>query len=196
MSGMIEDEANSPRSIDELIRALEKGHRFTYLPFWRPEPTDNGSLDASCLSQWWPAAFHLAGHVFATAEHYMMWRKAELFGDATTAALILAADEPRLAKQYGRRVRGFDSARWAQHRYEVVVTGNVAKFSQNPSLGTFLVGTGDQVLVEASPVDTTWGIGLAADNPLLDQPHHWRGLNLIGFALADVRANVRAKQQD
>jgi hypothetical protein len=181
-----------PRSIDELIHALDEGRRFTYLPFWRPEPSADGSPNASCLSQWWPATFQIDGTTFATAEHYMMWRKAELFGDTATAARILAAPEPGQAKELGRQVRHFDRARWAEHRYDVVVTGNTAKFSQHPRLRAFLAGTGDQVLVEASPVDTIWGIGLAADDPLLDQPRRWQGLNLIGFALADVRARVAA----
>ncbi|WP_018685408.1 NADAR family protein [Actinokineospora enzanensis] len=181
-----------PRSVDELIHALDQGRRFAYLPFWRPEPTADGSLGASCLSQWWPAAFEIDGTTFATAEHYMMWRKAELFGDTATATRILAAAEPGRAKEHGRQVRDFDRTRWAEHRYEVVVTGNTAKFSQHPRLGEFLAGTGDQVLVEASPADTIWGIGLAADDPRLDQPDRWPGLNLIGFALADVRARVRS----
>ncbi|BAM90239.1 hypothetical protein S58_42540 [Bradyrhizobium oligotrophicum S58] len=94
-----------------------------------------------------------------------MAQKAALFGDQETHDAILAAPGPSQAKKLGRAVRGFDDARWTAHRFEVAVHGNVAKFGQNPALADWLRSTGDAVLVEASPVDRIWGIGLAADDP-------------------------------
>ena len=91
------------------------------------------------------------------------------------------------AKKLGRQVRNFDHARWEAARFDIVVRGNTAKFVQNEPLQSFLFGTGRRVLVEASPVDRIWGIGLAADDPRAMHPEQWRGLNLLGFALMAVR---------
>ena len=87
------------------------------------------------------------------------------------------------AKALGREVRGFDEDTWVKNRFGIVVAGNLLKFQQNKGLGMFLLGTNERVLVEASPVDTIWGVGLAADNKSIENPNLWRGLNLLGFAL-------------
>lgn len=100
---------------------------------------------------------------------------------------IIDASNPGKAKAIGRKVNGFDEATWVRHRFEIVVRGNLLKFRQHPELGEFLMGTGDKVLVEASPVDRIWGIGLAAEDPAAEDPNLWPGLNLLGFALMEVR---------
>ncbi|QRP51145.1 NADAR family protein [Amycolatopsis sp. FDAARGOS 1241] len=160
------------------------------MPFWVHRPDPGNRIGAGCLSQWWPAAFEREGRIFATAEHYMMWRKAVLFGDAAAAAKILAAKHPGQAKAFGREVRGFEADVWNAHRFEIVVEGNAAKFGQNAGLGQYLGNTGERVLVEASPVDRVWGIGLAPDDRRVGEPRAWRGLNLLGFALMEVRRAV------
>lgn len=121
----------------------------------------------------------------------MMVAKARLFGDASAASRILAAPDPAAAKKLGRAVRGFDEKVWASARYALVVAGNTAKFSQHPELGSFLLSIREDVIVEASPVDTIWGIGLAQNSPDALNPERWRGRNLLGFALMDVRAALR-----
>jgi ribA/ribD-fused uncharacterized protein len=160
-----------------------------FLFFWGHQPGE--TIGKGCLSQWWPSPFVVDGHTFATAEHYMMWGKANLFDDARTAERILAAEHPKQAKDLGRQVRNFDQAAWEAHRYDIVVEGNTHKFGQHDDLRAFLLGTGDRVLVEASPLDRVWGIGLRADDPRAEDPAQWRGLNLLGLALGDVR-NVLA----
>jgi ribA/ribD-fused uncharacterized protein len=181
----------APRTVAELVALVETGARVKYLHFWGHKPQPDGSAGAGCLSQWWPAAFTVDGLTYATAEHYMMWRKAMLFGDAEIAAQILTASHPHKAKSLGRQVRGFDQAVWESHRYAIVADGNVAKFGQHEDLRAFLLGTGDRVLVEASPLDRVWGIGLAAGDPRADDPAQWRGLNLLGFALMKARTTLR-----
>src|SRR5206468_4265378 len=99
------------------------------------------------------------------AEQYMMHRKALLFGDAEIAAEILEADHPRAHKALGRKVRGFDDAKWRREREAIVLAGNRAKFTQNEDLRAHLLATRGTELVEASPHDRIWGIGLAASNP-------------------------------
>ncbi|MBB1242480.1 NADAR family protein, partial [Streptomyces durbertensis] len=147
-----------------------------------------------CLSQWWPSPFTVDGVRYATAEHWMMARKAELFDDREALAAVLAAASPGAAKAAGRRVRGFTEERWAEHRFEVVVEGSVHKFGQHPELRAFLLATGCRVLVEASPLDRVWGIGLAADDERAADPARWLGLNLLGEALMVARSRLAAEQ--
>ncbi|HET7863559.1 MAG TPA: NADAR family protein [Burkholderiaceae bacterium] len=180
------------RSTADLIANIEQGHTPRYLFFWGHQPQKDGSIGKTCFSQWFEAAFTVDGTPYATAEHFMMAEKARLFADEGARARILSAGTPAQAKKLGRGVQGFDEHAWNQARFEIVVQGNLAKFSQNPPLAEFLSQTGDRVLVEASPVDSIWGIGLAATDPDAATPQRWRGLNLLGFALMEVRAALAA----
>ncbi|MBP2295647.1 NADAR family protein [Azospirillum rugosum] len=144
------------------------------------------------LSQWHPSPMTVAGRRYLCAEHYMMHAKALLFGDAETAALILDEPEPVRQKSLGRRVRGFAEPVWEGARHAIVVTGSLAKYSQNPDLLAILLATGNTRLVQASPIDRVWGIGLAADDPRAADPAQWRGLNLLGDILTEVRDALRA----
>ena len=118
--------------------------------------------EASPFSQWYRCAFTVAGNTFGCAEQFMMHGKALLFGDAAVAAEILAADHPRAHKALGRKVKGFDDVMWKRERENIVMAGNRAKFTQNPTLLAALLATAAPTLVEASPFDRIWGIGLAA----------------------------------
>ena len=178
-------------SVAGLQSAHAAGSTFEYLYFWGHRATP-GSVGKSCFSQWYPAAFQVEGRRYATAEHWMMAGKARLFGDDANHDRIAASEDPSEAKALGRKIAGFDEARWVEQRYGIVVAGNQAKFEQNPPLRHFLLATGDKVLVEASPVDPIWGIGLAADDADAAEPAQWRGLNLLGFALMEVRSRLRA----
>ncbi|WP_106401773.1 NADAR family protein [Actinocorallia populi] len=177
-----------PRSVEDLRKAQAADAALKYLFFWGHRPHPSGR---HVLSQWFEHDFEADGQVYRSAEHYMMAGKARLFGDAETEALVLASGHPDEAKRLGRRVRGFDDRTWAEHRFELVVQGNVAKFGADPGLRGYLLGTGTRVLVEASPLDRIWGIGLAADDERAADPARWRGLNLLGFALMEARARLR-----
>ena len=119
-----------------------------------------------------------------------MAEKARLFGDDEVREKIATAVGPGKAKALGRQVHGFREEVWVEHRFGIVVTGNHAKFSQNEELRSYLVTTGTKVLVEASPGDRIWGIGMGKDNERATDPMRWRGLNLLGFALMEVRAHL------
>jgi ribA/ribD-fused uncharacterized protein len=162
-----------------------------YLFFWGHTPKQKDVVDKSCFSQWYPAAFTVAGDTYATAEHWMMAEKARLFGNEDVRTHIIAARHPDEAKKLGRQVTGFDPAVWDAQKFDLVVAGNYHKFSQHPALRDYLLTTGDRVLVEASPVDAIWGIGLAATHPDAMQPAKWPGENLLGFALMEVRDQLR-----
>lgn len=177
------------RTKDELVAWINGGEKAEYIFFWGHQ--EKGSqVTKSCFSQWYESKFHEGEHEFLTAEHYMMYHKAKLFEDDRACEKVLAAVTPAEAKAVGREVLGFDQKLWEEKRFGIVVDANVAKFSQNPQLKAFLLSTGSQVLVEASPVDKIWGIGLAQDNPAAGDPNQWKGLNLLGFALMEVRQRL------
>jgi len=117
------------------------------------------------LSQWHRAPFVVGGVTFHYAEQYMMYAKALLFRDREAADRILAADTPREHQAIGREVRGFDESVWVLFREGIVFTGNYARFRQNAEQRELLFSTRGTTLVEASPHDRVWGIGLATDDP-------------------------------
>ena len=180
-----------PRSVEDLCEAVARGWEPQFLFYWghTPKPRQQ-HIGSECLSQWYPAEFTVAGTMFATAEHFMMYRKAMVFDDQDTATQILAARQPGAAKALGRTVRGFDETVWKRERVAIVVAASVAKFSQNAPLRTFLLNTQRQVLVEASPRDAIWGIGLSASDSAARSPCQWPGLNLLGFALMTARSEL------
>lgn len=153
-----------------------------YVFFWRPP---------AVFGQWTPSRFELDGGVYGCAEQYMMAEKARLFGDAEVLAQILATDDPREQRRLGREVAGFDEATWVERRLGIVVAGNLAKFAQDDARRAALLATGEKLLVEASPYDRVWGIGLRADDPRALDPARWRGQNLLGQALVEVRRALR-----
>lgn len=181
--------AGDAELLDNLRTRFNAGEKLKFVFFWGHQPGKNG-VTASCFSQWYEAPFMVDGLRYPTAEHFMMAEKASLFGDFATRDQVLRAASPGAAKALGRQVRGFDDGIWIKSRFSIVVRANIAKFSQNAELGHFLKQTGSRVLVEASPVDKIWGIGLAQDDAQANDPNLWRGLNLLGFALMQVRSEA------
>ncbi|MFD5657885.1 NADAR family protein [Streptomyces hirsutus] len=178
-------------SREALIEAVATGQRIKYLHFWGHRPLPDGRIGAGCLSQWWPSPFTVDGATYKTAEHWMMAAKARIFADPEAERKILAAEHPADAKKEGRLVRHFDEATWRRERFRVVVEGSTHKFAAHADLRAFLLNTGDRVLVEASPRDRVWGIGLGAKNERASDPAQWRGANLLGFALMQARTRLR-----
>ena len=143
--------------------------------------------EASPFSQWYRCTFEVGGHTFNCAEQFMMHGKALLFDDEAVAAEILTATHPRDHKALGRKVQNFDDAAWKRERERIVMAGNRAKFTQNPELRELLVATKGTTLVEASPYDKIWGIGLAATDPRAQDASQWKGQNLLGKILTVLR---------
>lgn len=143
--------------------------------------------EASPFSQWFRCSFTNEGNTFNCAEQFMMHGKAVLFADPEVAEKILAADHPRDHKALGRKVKGFDDAVWKRNREAIVMAGNRAKFTQNPELREVLLATKGTTLVEASPYDRIWGIGLGAKDPRALDPAQWKGQNLLGQILTRLR---------
>lgn len=143
--------------------------------------------EKSPFSQWYRCQFLANEQTFGCAEQYMMYGKAVLFGDAAIASEILRADHPKMQKALGRKVANFDATTWNRERERIVLEGNRAKFTQNPALRAELLATAGTELVEASPYDRIWGIGLAATDPRAKDPAQWKGQNLLGKILTRLR---------
>lgn len=185
----------STYNLQWLLNKVEKKENVKYLFFWGHAPSKDGSVTKSCFSQWWQSAFVVDEIKYATAEHWMMAKKAELFGQETMIEKILAAKSPAEAKKLGRQIKNFDPIVWGNSCFGIVCEGNYHKFSQHENLKEFLLNTKDRVLVEASPVDNIWGIGMAQDSEHAETPRLWKGSNSLGFALMEVRDKLKRDEK-
>lgn len=143
------------------------------------------------LSNWYRAEFNFDGHHFYNSEQAFMYLKAKLFNDVETIEKILNTKNPVWCKRYGRAVKKFDSEVFDQNKYQFMVEVLIEKFSQNPELLKFLLDTNDSILVEASPKDEIWGIGIGVDHVDFLNPDKWPGKNLLGKALMEVRDKLK-----
>ena len=152
----------------------------THIFFWGSE-----------FSNWHHCEFTYKGHDFKNTEQAFMWEKAMYFNDQEIADEILITPSPSSNKGLGRAVKNFDPKTWLVDGYPIMVAVNLSKYFQNEDLKKILLRTGDKILVEASPYDTIWGIGLKeSDNDVLDESK-WKGKNLLGKALMDVRNHIK-----
>ena len=189
-------------NVKDLRAAYGEGQSIEFVFFWRPTPSADGKISESCLSQWWDCRFEVDGVEYCCAdfwvearsyccmEQFMMAEKARLFDDGEMLTKIMESVNPKEMKAYGRKVRGFEKDVWEDACYGIVKRGNVAKFSQNPELWEYLKRTQKRILVEASPMDRIWGIGMGKTNPDAQNPLKWKGSNLLGFALTEVREQL------
>jgi ribA/ribD-fused uncharacterized protein len=159
-----------------------------FVMFWKPEEAEG------YLGNWFESPFEAGGVAFNCNEQYMMYHKALLMGDEATAQRMLAEKNPKNHKKLGQSVKPWNEELWLENRARIMYEGCQAKFSQNEELCQRLLATGDAVLVEASPLDKIWGIGLKASDPNARKQASWKGLNLLGRVLMQVRSDLRARQ--
>jgi len=173
--------------VKDYIKSYKRNQEYNTLLFWHGP-----------LSQWWYSPFEVEGVKFNCAEQYMMAMKASVFGDEEIYLEIMRADGPhttqkdftqypRAQKALGRKVRGFDSGVWNAVAKPIVLRGNLAKFSQDTNLLEALGMTKGFTLVEASPYDRVWGVGMDDTNPLAFNPNTWDGTNWLGEVLDETR---------
>lgn len=148
------------------------------------------------LSNWHPAHFTVNGVSFTCVEQFMMYSKAMLFDCADIAEKVLQTSDPKTQKALGRSVRNFDATVWDAKRLNIVTVGCREKFAQNPRLLAQLIATGTRRLVEASPYDRIWGIGLRETDPRAETPARWLGKNLLGEALMEARKMLTADENN
>lgn len=142
-------------------------------------------------SQWHKAPMTIDRTDFVTCEQYMMYQKAMLFNDKDIAHQILLTNNAKEQKSLGRMVQNFNKAVWDKACLSIVYKGNYAKFTQNEDLREQLLSTRDRILVEASPLDSIWGIGMGEDDAGVENPANWKGLNLLGQAITLVKQELK-----
>lgn len=147
----------------------------------------NPEEENGIYSNWYLSDFVGDGILYSSMEQYIMYQKALLFQDQDIANQILDISDVARIKALGRAVRNYNDIVWAGLRQLVVYKGLLAKFSQNPGLKNALLSTGDQVMAECAVKDTIWGIGLSMRDERRFDMAQWRGQNLLGFSLMEVR---------
>ena len=149
--------------------------------FWRGE-----------FSQWYKADMYdpITGLTFNCCEQFMMYGKAKLFGDEEAMEDIMSTSNPRKQQAIGRQVKGFDQEIWDENARAIVTTGNYLKFTQNPDLLAKIMMYADHTFVEASPIDTIWGIGLSEDDDRALDREQWEGKNWLGECITAVKEKI------
>lgn len=144
-----------------------------------------------CFSNWHysPNQFvdPITGIAFDSTEQAFMWYKADFFRDSDAKILCEKEKNPSNVKNIGRLIKGYNDKAWESVRFGFMIYVNLLKFSQNPLFKDELLSTGDKILVEASPYDKIWGVGLAEDDPRIIYKEQWLGRNLLGLSLMEVR---------
>eukprot|EP01012_Entosiphon_sulcatum_P023208 TRINITY_DN28185_c0_g2_i1.p1 TRINITY_DN28185_c0_g2~~TRINITY_DN28185_c0_g2_i1.p1 ORF type:complete len:420 (-),score=65.12 TRINITY_DN28185_c0_g2_i1:120-1334(-) len=173
--------AEEPVRTDDLeLQALIAQNYEKYSFFWQGP-----------FSNWHPSTFDVDGVQYNNGEQFMMVQKALVFGDLPSAALAIQADNPKRVKAIGRGVKNFVDEQWiCHHAWDIVYRGNRCRFSQNPELKHLLFSTRGKCLVEASPYDTRWGIGLSESDAVRLRPEKWPGKNLLGKVLDTIRDDM------
>jgi ribA/ribD-fused uncharacterized protein len=181
----------------EIIERFNNGEKLDFVFFWKGQNNtiksdsishtiNDNIINESCLSQWQYSEFVKDMDDYYYAEQYIMAEKARLFDDNEILQKIMESKDPKEIKSLGRKVHNFNKELWDKVKYSIVLNGNYYKFSQNQEMRNFLLGTGNKILVEASPFDRIWGIGIGKNNKKAHDPNLWRGENLLGFALMEV----------
>ena len=173
--------------INWLIEKFERGDTLKYIFFWGHTNKYNEEAGKFCFSQWFESPFRVNDVLFKTAEHWMMAQKALLFKDKNIFDKIINCEKPGEAKELGRQVLNYSDQIWDEKKFDIVKLGNIHKFNQYPQFADYLLKTENRILVEASPLDVIWGIGLSQDSNDVENIYTWRGQNLLGFALMEAR---------
>lgn len=176
-------------SINNLKEDYKNGKNLEYLFFSGYQPSKDGSITKSCLSQWWKSDFRIDSNRYSCMEQYMMAEKARLFNDDEVLAKIMKSTNQLIMQELGGAVNNFDEKLWVKRRYSIILNGSYVKFVQNDELRQFLIGTKDRVLVYDSAHDKIWGICMN-DFDKKENPFTWEGENLLGFALMEVREEI------
>ncbi len=164
-----------------------------YLFFWQSD---------SPFSNWYPECYSFTKLVevgavgqitlaYDCSEQEMMAKKALLFHDMDSYVKICKESDPAEIKKLGRKVKNFDSAVWEAKREEIMYEVIKNKFTySSEATKKVLEDTKGKIIVEASPFDMIWGIGLRPDDLLADDEDNWKGLNLLGKALTKFRIDT------
>lgn len=158
----------------------------------RTEPEKFTPFYGGVFSQWYPSPMIIDGVEYSCAEQYMMAMKALLFGDAPRHEAIMATSDPAKQKALGKLVAGFNVHQWEFVARDIVMRASLAKFTSDSKLRAKLLLTEGTTLVEASPTDVIWGVGLSEDDPRVHSRDNWQGRNWLGHVLTELRESLNA----
>lgn len=167
-------------NVDQIKKRYDNGEKLTYSFFY-----------GGYYSQWHPSKLRINDISYCNNEQFMMAKKADYFGDVKSYNKIMSETDPSIIKAIGRKVCGFTDEKWDLIKYTVVFIANFAKFTQNEKMKNYLLNDNNDVIVEASPTDHVWGIKMGYDEKDKENPHCWKGQNLLGFAIMHVRDILR-----
>lgn len=173
-------------SLEWLKEQSSRKQQFEFVFFWGHIDRKNEGIGKFCLSHWYESPFIVNKILYNTAEHWMMYRKAMQFDDFYSAQEVLRAETPEVAQSIGRTIKNYDNDNWHLPSFEMVRLGNIHKFNQHPDLLAYLLKQKNKILVEASPYDNKWGIGLNANDKAIYHVEKWQGTNFLGFVLMEV----------
>lgn len=168
----------------------EDKENLEYIFFWGHTQAEDNTITKTCFSQWWLSDFFIHEQKYLCMEQYMMAEKARLFEDKDIEKQILESTKQGKMKALGRKVKNFNEAIWNRYKYSIVLNGNYEKFTQNKAIKDFLIASKNKIIVEASPHDKIWGIGMSIEDKNIENPMMWQGQNLLGFALMEVRNKI------
>ena len=154
-------------------------HNDKYVAFW-----------GGCFSNFFPCHFWLDGKEWTSSEKYFMWKKAVTFADNEIAEQILNSDEPKIVKTLGRQVKGFNPNVWDKVKVDIMTSAVSAKFFQDADCNECIKLFPTQKFVEGSPTDTIWGVGVHYQDKNIFDETKWRGQNLLGHVLDEVRDRI------
>lgn len=182
-------------NLEKLRKEYNAGEKLKFLFFWGHQPSKDGSISKSCFSQWWKSDFLENMDLYCCTEQYMMAGKAKLFNDEEVFEEIMKCKDPKKIKSLGRKVKNFDEEKWNKAKIDIVFKGNYLKFTQNKDLKEFLLSTENRIIVEASPYDAVWGIKMSENDEFVNNPLKWKGENLLGFILMEVRDEIKKQTE-
>jgi ribA/ribD-fused uncharacterized protein len=145
----------------------------------------------SPLSNFYPeAAFKIGKTKYCNMEQWIQANKATMFGDKETHEQIMETKSPRVARELGEEVKGFDEKEWNKICVDIVKAGLREKVKQNRKVKKLLVSTGEAVIVEAKENDDFWAIGIDIDDEDVLDSGEWTGANNMGKLLMNIRSSL------
>lgn len=187
MKQYLEDQGHTVQLMGELNAPAHMTQPESIVSIPRPQEIVTFYGKEDLLSSFNPTGYTVKGIRFAHDEQFMMYCKARLFGDLYRAELILNEPDPMGCKRLGKRVYPFDEDTWVLKRRPIVFRGSLQKARENQNVREYLLSTNNALIVEASPTDDIWGVKLKKDDPRIQDPSQWQGLNLRGYVWMDVR---------
>lgn len=171
--------------IDRLDRYYAKLASSADIVLFQDVDGENGYLSNHYFSE-----FNVFGQQFYTMSQYMTYRKALILGDESRSRQILTITDPEILDNISSILSKRDTGIWAGQQQIVAYQGLISKFLQNETIAKPLLNTGNSLIGACMPSDCIWGIGLQIHDANARNMDAWKGQNLLGFTLMQVRNSI------